>query len=677
MYIKTFEDLRKYMLTETHISLFVEWGYLGMFSSFARVDSAMFILDKDNRREESTFIKLNDLYEMKRKDVLFKAYSDYLNGLPNDRVYTLPQSKLKGIKSYPFIYWISDEFREKFGKSSLGDYLKAKKGLGTENIRFFRFWWEVDKDTISEDYSIDHKKWVTYLKGGPYRKWYGNLWLVLNWENDGYEIKHHPSLNMRNPDTYFKKGIGCSLLSSKGCSFRLQPENCIYDSTTRSIFLDDNQYTEELFLAILNSKVAIYTLDSLNSTVATNSDDVHRVPFADFSKDDIAILEMLVSQNVNIRRFTSKFSLIERLFEKTPISIVSNVRNSLNKFFNDENALLTQILLNESIINKTVFDVYELSEHDKQMVLDKEGIPVGDLPVSHEAKVAYKQWLTEESEFKPMSDVLEHLENLEVRDDLPKITDFDTLYQNNNEWEEFCIKRNVAPVEAWWQFKNANVLPPQRTQVLAFELITDVIRTVLAKDDDGIIPLGDRLGEERLAIRIEREMMERGYSAAQFSQVCQLLGCGLDKYLQERFFQQLSDHLNLFMYLPKTPFIWHLSSGEHHAIELYVSIYKWNRDALYRVRSIYAANREAALSDRLNSLDTSNTEGRMEAQELRATLTELQEFCQKVDDLLATGYDPKLDDGVGKNIAPLQMRKMLSYDVLNAGQLKKYLNADW
>lgn len=85
------------------------------------------------------------------------------------------------------------------------------------------------------------------------------------------------------------------------------------------------------------------------------------------------------------------------------------------------------------------------------------------------------------------------------------------------------------------------------------------------KDDDGVIPLGDKLGEERLAIRIEREMMERGYSPAQFNQVCQLLGCPLEKYLQERFFQQLSDHLNLFMYLPKTPFIWHLSTGSHPA----------------------------------------------------------------------------------------------------------------
>lgn len=59
------------------------------------------------------------------------------------------------------------------------------------------------------------------------------------------------------------------------------------------------------------------------------------------------------------------------------------------------------------------------------------------LPVSHEAKVAYKLWLTEESEFKPTSNVLEHLENLEERDDLSKITDFDNSLSENNEWEKF------------------------------------------------------------------------------------------------------------------------------------------------------------------------------------------------------------------------------------------------
>lgn len=678
MYIKTFEDLRKYMLTETHISLFVEWGYLGMFSSFARVDSAMFILDKDNRKGESTFIKLNDLYEMKRKDVLFKAYEDLCSGQPNDRVYTLPQSKLKGIKSYPFIYWISDEFREKFGKTIMDEIFDIRAGIQTSNNnRFLRYPWEITDLRTSNN---DKGRWVLYAKGGPYCKWHGNIWLTIDWKDEGsylQEFLKSRGQDLHAQEYYFKKGITYSAKGSGSISFREYDSNCLFDIAGSCIFPNGKFENMGYALGVYNSQFVSYSLDCLNPTVNKQPNDLKRLPFVEPNSGQEKRITDLSSVCINIKKVLCEYSLIEPEFIQSPLKVGTETSVVLFKYYNYENALLTQILLNESIINKTVFEVYELSEHDKQMVLNKEGISVGDLSVSYEAKEAYRQWLTEESEFKPTSDVLEHLQNLEESEYLPRITDFDTLYQNNKEWEEFCIQHKMNPVEAWWQFKNANVLPPQRTQVLAFELITDVIRTVLAKDDDGIIPLGERLGEERLAIRIEKEMMERGYSAAQFSQVCQLLGCGLEKYLQERFFQQLSDHLNLFMYLPKTPFIWHLSSGPHHAIELYVSIYKWNRDALYRVRSIYAANRETALRDRLSSIDTSNTEGRMEAQELRATLTKLQEFCQKVDDLLASGYDPKLDDGVGKNIAPLQKRKMLSYEVLNAGQLKKYLNADW
>ena len=683
MYIKSFEDVRKYMLENTHINLFVEYGLSNLFGT-VMVDPAFYVLEMGMRNQPpSVFISLDQYTrtpeEKNKKRYCLEALADYCNSTSNKHIYTLPQEKLKGIKSYPFIYWISDEFREKFGKSCLGDYLKAKKGLGTENIRFFRFWWEVNKEQISEQYSTDRKKWVTYLKGGPYNKWYGNLWLVLNWDNDGYEIKHHPSLNMRNPDTYLKKGIGCSLLSSKGCSFRFQPENCIYDSTTRSIFLEKEiNYSEELFLAILNSKVAIYTLDCLNSTVATNSDDVHRVPFSDFSETDISLLEALVNQNIDIKRFLCRYYLIERLYEKSPIQLAKSAQDSLFDFYNKENALLTQILLNESIINKIVFDVYELNDHDRQMGLDKEGVPVGDLPVSHEAKEAYRQWLTTESKFTASSDVIEHLDNLEERDDLPRVNDFEVLYQTNKEWEEFCIQHKMNPVEVWWQFKNAGILPPQRTQVLAFELITDVIRSLLAKDDDGVIPLVGNAGEVQLAPRIEAEMVERGYSAAQIAQVFSLLGGGnLQRYLQERFFEQLSDHLNLFMYLPKTPFIWHLTSGPHHALELFVSIYKWNRDTLLRIKSVYAANREAALNDRLQVLMQGDATQKAEAAEVRAQLKELATFCEKIDELLASGYNPKLDDGVGKNIAPLQKAGLISYEVLKSTQLKKYLNADW
>jgi hypothetical protein len=654
----------------------VEWGYLGMFASFARVDSAMFVLEMNTHKATSTFIKLNDLYEMKRKAVLFEAYDDYINNRPNSRVYTLPQSKLKGIKSYPFIYWISDEFRSKFKLDTIeSNYANCQGLITSNNDRFLKFWWEIDNSLIGT-------KWFYYCKGGPYNKWYGNIWITVDWANNGENIKGFvddkgkQKSRPQNERYYFNKGITYCGSGSKGTSFRVKESNWIFDSGGSSIFTL-GKISENYMLAILNSVLAKYIVNCLNPTVNTQVGDIGRIPIVCTEDESEQQISNLSAQNIEIKKCLCKYSLIEPLYEKSAISISGDCNSEIANFYNYENAELSKVLLNEAVINRIVFQIYELSAHDRQMVLDKEGIPVGDLPVSREAKTAYREWLQSNEEFKATEEVYAHLDNLEEREDIPKITEFENLYQNNNGWEEFCIKHNVNPVEAWYQFKNARVLPPQRTQVLAFELLTDVIRTVLAKDDDGIIPLSDKLGEERLALRIEREFMERGYSAGQFSQVCQLLGCNLEKYLQERFFQQLSDHLNLFMYLPKTPFIWHLTSGEHHALELYISIYKWSRDALYRVRSIYAANQESSISARLNSLDTTKTEGRLEAQELKAQLDELKQFCQKVDDLLASGYDPKLDNGVGKNIAPLQKRKMLSYEVLNAGQLKKYLNADW
>ena len=678
MYIKSFEDVRKYILDNWYINILAELGLGGVFPN-AQVDAVMYVLDSNKSINDGIYINLTKYKNHVRKPQIFEGvYNNYINRVDDKHVYTLPQSKLKGIKSYPFIYWISDEFRKKFGGMIMDEIFNIRAGIQTSNNnRFLRYPWEITDLRTSNN---DKGRWVLYAKGGPYCKWHGNIWLTIDWKDEGLYLQDF--LKSRGQDLhaqeyYFKKGITYSAAGSGSISFREYDSNCLFDIAGSCIFPNGKFENMGYALGVYNSQIVSYSLDCLNPTVNKQPNDLKRLPFVEPNSGQEKRISDLSSVCINIKKVLCEYSLIEPEFIHSPLKSGDETCVVLSKYYNYENALLTQILLNESVINKTVFEIYELSEHDKQMVLEKEGVPVGDLPVSSSAKAAYREWLTANEEFPVSDEVLAHLDNLEENDEQPRITDFDTLYQNNNDWEEFCIKHKMNPVEVWWQFKNANILPPQRTQTLAFELLTDVIRTVLAKDDDGVIPLGDKLGEERLAIRIEREMMERGYSPAQFNQVCQLLGCPLEKYLQERFFQQLSYHLNLFKYLPATPFIWHLSTGSHHAMELYVSIYKWNRDALYRVRSIYAANREAALRDRLNSLDTSTTEGRMEAQELRETLTELQEFCQKVDDLLASGYDPKLDDGVGKNIAPLQKRKMLSYEVLNAGQLKKYLNADW
>lgn len=687
MYIKTFEDVRKFMLTNTRINLFAEYGLSNLFGT-VMVDPAFYTLDKDKEDSDSVFISLDQYtrtpQEKFKKDYCLQALSDIVAGNENKHVYHLQQSKLKGIKSWPFIYWISDEFREKFGSRSLDEVLGVKCGITTgSNERFVRYKWEISKEHISFDYQNDKKKWVGYTKGGPYNKWYGNLWTIVDWENNGYGIKHIIDKNGKiksrigNESFFFKEGVTYSASGSKGVTFRMLPKNYIFDVGGSCVF-PLKYHCINYYLAFLNSKLVTYIANCLNPTVNVQVGDLKRVPFVVPPQRGEMRVSTLVKQCVEIKKWICSFSIIEENYAHSPITARGIIVDPILFFYNKENALLTQILLNEAIINDIVFDIYELNEHDRQMVIDKEGAPVGSLPVSGKSLAYYKEVLAANSEFPASEELNAYIKRLPVSEEQPQIKDFETLYQKNNDWEEFCIKHKVNPIEACYQFFNAKVLPPQRTQTLAFELITDVIRTVLDKDDDGVIPLVERMGEEQLALRIETEMVGRGYSPAQISGVFALLGMPLDKYLLTRFFQQLSDHLNLFMYMPKTPFIWHLSSGEHHALELYVSIYKWSRDTLYRIKSIYSSNRETALSDRLSALqERDDAASKIEADEIKQQIEELHTFNAKVEDLLASGYDPKLDDGVGKNIAPLQQRGLIPYEVLNKKQLDKYLHADW
>lgn len=688
MFIKTFEDVRKFMIEQTHINVMVDYGLdrVNLFGPGILLDATFYTLDKGsiNKNEKGIYFNITNGQQEKCKQASFmQAYADLCAGVDNDRVYHLPQSKLKEIESYPFIYWISDEFGEKFNGITISDAYDICNGIssGGNNEQFYRYFWEVNKSDILCDNNRQTYKWAFINKGGGYKKWYGNLWLVFEWGNNGEKLKKLKkkcsSIRYGYENYYFEEGLAFTGASSKSLSVRYQPKNCIFERAGKSIFKKEATANYYELLAYMNSTICTYVMDSLNPTVSFQSGDIDRIPYMNLHNK---MVESLSIQCVEIVKKLCEYSIVEPLYTQSPIAPGLPPKDALLAYFNYENALLTQVLVNEAIINETVFDIYELSEHDRKMVIEKEGLPVGSMSVSAAAKESYLQRLNNctDEEFKASAEVIDYIQQLPIEETQDRIDDFDILYQSHNDWEEFCIRHKMNPIEVWYQYQQQAVLPAQRTQSLAFELVTDAIRSVLAKDDDGIVPIIDSTGEEQMAMRIEAELIGRGYQPAHVNALFSLLGMPLDKYLLSRFFQQLSDHLNLFMYLPKTPFIWHISSGEHHALELYVSIYQWSRDNLYRLKSVYAGNRDSALRDRLAVLEAKDdANAKMEAEEVRLQLRELKAFCDKVDDLLASGYDPKLDDGVGKNIAPLQKRKLLSYEVLNAGQMKKYLNADW
>jgi hypothetical protein len=258
MYIKSFEDVRKYILNKLHINCLIELGLGGVFqNSKVQVDVAAYILEDSNFNVKSYFMNLQPFKNHTNKPEIFnKSYLNFINKIEDKNNFLIPQSKLKIIKSWPFIYWISDVFREKFEMETITDYADVGLGLKTaNNFRYLRFWWEINNKDVSIDLG-DNKKWINYLKGGEYNQWYGNEWLVIDWEDNGKRIRKQKNSQLIERGMEFRDGVTISTRSAKGVCGRLFNENSLFDMAASSI-LPSNK--EELFdwLGYSNSKLFV------------------------------------------------------------------------------------------------------------------------------------------------------------------------------------------------------------------------------------------------------------------------------------------------------------------------------------------------------------------------------------------------------------------------------------
>jgi len=677
MFIKSFEDVRKYIIEHTHIDILVDYGLdrVNLFGPGILLDATWYVLSKKREETNGIYFNITDNQQEKTKQSSLEiAYDSVIEKRKSDRIYSLNQSKLKIIEGWPYIYWISDTFRDKFKGNSVGQIAVVAEGCKTaNNFKYLRFWWE------NFVFFMESKDWPLYSKGGPYRKWQGNLWLLINWKNNGKELKSDNRAAANNEECYFKEGITFTGAGSKGSSFRYLPKGSIFDTGSRSIFSKDNIPTN-YFLGLLNSSLSLYIIDCLNPTVNTTVGDIKRIPFIrpmQLLEDNITAL---TSENIRIKNKLCSLKLIEPNFEKNPLFVFSHstLKERIIAYLNFENFWIVHVLLNETVINQLIFTVYQLNEEDKQQIEEKMGKSIGEFPIQDDARKTYLAELKPEQE--NIRNQINKLNSIDFKQQLITSvqSEFFTLYQSNNNLEEFCIRHKVNPINVWYWFKESRVMPQARAAEIALEFLADAFRTILMDDEDGIVPLVGLPGEPRLMDRFEEYCFSKGFTAAQIMQLDGLLEHSLNDYIEHHFFKKLSDHLNLFMYLPKTPFIWHLSSGEHQGFEAYIIIYKWNRDSLYKLRSTYLSKRTESLQYRLQQISESTTGlAQTEKETIRLQLQEIELFTKKIDELIAEGYDPKLDDGVGKNIAPLQKKGMLRAEVLKSTQLQKYLDADW
>lgn len=290
MFLSSYENLRKKLMLKTTIDM----AHLGarafdeiggeVVQTTAFVECGRKISDFAGK-----YVRLVDIVGENEKRELF---------LSGEKRYAAKQENFSKIPGMPVAYWVSENFVNVFdvGKQ-LGDLIPVKKGMDTgDNDYFLKMWFEVSLSKI--DFEQGSKKWIPYDKGGNFRKWYGNNEYVLNWENDGYELKNSKA-NLRSKHLYFKESITWNALSSADTCFRYSIYKGSFDSAGSSMFpMENDMY---YYLGIMNSSLIKDYLKIINPTLNYGAGSIALSPviFDNNKKNDI---DTLVKENIEISR---------------------------------------------------------------------------------------------------------------------------------------------------------------------------------------------------------------------------------------------------------------------------------------------------------------------------------------------------------------------------------------
>ena len=139
-----------------------------------------------------------------------------------------------------------------------------------------------------EDAKLSLKKWFPFNKGGNFRRWYGNNDYIVNYENDGAELKlwlvnnpNDPSTNswaryLRSPDFYFKPSINWSEVTSSVFSARYSSSGFIFSDASNGAFCQK----EIIFVlaGLLNSGVVSKCLEFTSPTLNFGAGDIGKLP---------------------------------------------------------------------------------------------------------------------------------------------------------------------------------------------------------------------------------------------------------------------------------------------------------------------------------------------------------------------------------------------------------------
>lgn len=370
MFLSSFKKLRKELQKKTTVNMV----HLGA-RAFDEIGGEVV--------QTTTFVKLNDyirdlngkyvrLVEVDGEKNQRNIYLEEISRKSPSLIFCVSDSQFDHIPGAPIAYWASDQLIKDFEFPTISSIVTPKVGLQTgDNDRFLRLWFEPNFKKINfhatslEDAKESGKKWFPYNKGGRYRKWYGNNDYVVNWENDGFEIKNFKDEKgnqrsvLRNTNDYFKEGITWSDLATGKFAARFIPSGNLFDTTGPTMPFDDRDNLLYV-LGCINSKPFQLLLDVTCPGLHYTNGTVSKLPITILSEVKSRI-DDLVKNNIHISREEWDSYELSWNFRKQPlVREVDTIEKAYLQWSEEANERVSLLKTYEEKINSLFINVYKI-----------------------------------------------------------------------------------------------------------------------------------------------------------------------------------------------------------------------------------------------------------------------------------------------------------------------------
>lgn len=612
MFLPSFEKMRRIIIENKMISKLLYMDNMVMGIAFGTSATVLRNQKIKSYKGKYTQIKYKDLNQSQEPQE-FPNYNNLTNSVSLESLDVIPER--------PIAYWMSNTALKHFREKNIGDYLTTREGMTTaDNIKFLREWYEVNIDKIKFP-SVERNKstkWFPYQKGGPYRKWFGNHSLVVNWLNDGEEIKNNIDVKTKrvrshnyNGEYSFKSGITFSTVTSGEFGARFSPSGFLFDATGSMGFSNNNN--QLLFvLSLLNSVISKYYFLALAPTIHYKLNKIMAIPailkreseIIDITKECIEITKS------DWNTFETAWDFKKHVFlrDKDNIERLSVV---FEKWQEEREAIFKQLKSNEESLNKIFIEIYNL-ETELSPEVDEKSVSINKANKEREIKsfISYAIGCS----FGRYS-----LDNEGV------------VYAggifNVNDYKAFAIHED-------------NIIPILTGAYFTDDIVTKFIEFLR-------ISFGEENLEENLDFIANAIGRKKNETTREL----------LSRYFLNDYYK---DHLQIYK---KRPIYWLFTSGKEKAFNCLIYMHRYDKTTLSRIRTDYLhevqIRMDAEKKDLLNII-----EGDSSTKEISNAKKELKSLDKKIDELKA--YDEllhhmadmqieiDLDDGVAVNYAKFE-----------------------